>query len=249
MSWIPRYRHVSQLHAGPGGTLSGWNACWEACLVRYLCERNPSLAAAGDLALIDAVSGVARGTPDCPANADTTLGEAARSLAAYGITAPWTASFQDAWQAPWAICLVDGTLLQPAQYPASWFGAATGQGNHFMLWLPFWQGSDAWFNDPLAIAGSQQDCEYDLRSVAAAFYGAYLLPPTGNGEGVAPTLLVEAACALKVQPNHSCIALASLPRGTVVTALPGRRGEWQEVRTASGMSGWAPLSRLGEMAS
>jgi hypothetical protein len=244
MPWAPRYRHVSQLHPGPDGALSGWNDCWEACLARYLRERDPRVIDGDDWALIDALSRAARGTPDAPDNPETTLDEAAASLRAYGVAARWTASYQEALQAPWAICLVDGTALQPAQYPADWFGDAAPGANHFILWLPFWQGSADWFNDPLAYANGQQDCRYDLGSMAAAFYGAYLLPGTGHGEGLPAHLWVTARCALKVLPNHTCAALAYLSAGTVVVAQAGRQGEWQRVRLPNGMSGWVPWARL-----
>lgn len=250
MSWAPRHGHVSQLHAGPGGVLSGWNDCWEACLARYLCERDHTLALLGDLALIDRVSRAARGAADAPDNADTSLGDAAASLRAFGLPVHWTASYQDALAAPWAICLVDGTLLAPPQYPAAWFGTPAPGGNHFILWLPFWQGSANWFDDPLAYGNGQHDCLYASGSVAAAFYGAYLLPDTGNGEGSGanPTtgahLLVAARCALKLQPNHTCIAVATLAAGMAVTALSGIQDGWQRVRTADGIGGWLPCDRL-----
>ncbi|MDB5077294.1 MAG: hypothetical protein JWO42_3473 [Chloroflexi bacterium] len=244
MGWTPRYRHVSQLHPGPGGTLSGWNDCWEACLARYLRERDPAVCKGDDWALIAAISQVARGRPDAPDNPDTTLVDASRSLAAYGVAATWTAGYQDALQAPWAICLVDGPVLSPAQYPADWFGRSAPGGNHFILWLPFWEGSADWFDDPLCFANGQHDCQYDLGSVAAAFQGAYLLPSTGNGEISPAPLQVAARCGLKVQPNHTCVALTQLAAGARVVALSGATGAWQQVRTVAGITGWVPRNRL-----
>lgn len=243
MGWIPRYRHVTQLHPGPGGTLSGWNDCWEACLARYLRERDPAAYQGDDWALIDAISRVARGRPDSPDNPDTTLPDAERSMAAFDVAFTWTAGYQDALQAPWSICLVDGSLLWPAQYPADWFGRAAPGGNHFILWLPYWQDSAAWFNDPLCFANGQHDCQYDLGSVAQAFQGAYLLPSTGSGERSPVPMLVTARCGLKAQPNHTCVALAQLAAGARVAALAAVGG-WQRVRTAAGMSGWVPRDRL-----
>jgi len=244
MSWTPRHGHVSQLHPGPGGTLSGWNDCWEAGLARYLRERDPAVVEGDDWALIDAVSRAARDAPDSPENADTSLGEATGSLAAFGIAPQWTDSFQEAFLAPWAICLVDGRILTPAQYPPEWFGDPAPGGNHFVLWLPCLQGNPDWFNDPLAYANGQEDCRYQLGSVAAAFSGAYLLPPTGNGEIAPATFRVAARCALKVQPNHTCLALTTLASGASVTALEGALGGWQRVRTATGLSGWVPSGKL-----
>ncbi|HVA88247.1 MAG TPA: SH3 domain-containing protein [Chloroflexota bacterium] len=244
MSWTPRHGHVSQLHPGPGGALSGWNDCWEACLARYLRERGAPVIEGDDWVLIDAVSRAARGAADSPGNGDTSLGEAERSLAAFGITPQWTDSYQEALLTPWAICLVDGRALVPAQYPAEWFGDETPGPNHFVLWLPRWQGNPDWFNDPLAYANRQEDCRYHLGSVAVAFAGAYLLPPTGNGEIAPPIFRVTARCALKLQPNHTCLAMATLPSGAVVTALAGTQGGWRQVRTTGGLSGWAPSNRL-----
>jgi hypothetical protein len=244
MGWTPRYRHVSQLHPGPGGTLSGWNDCWEACLARYLRERDPAVCAGDDWALIAAIGQVARGMPDTPDNPDTTLADASRSLAAYAVAATWTASYQDALQAPWAICLVDGRLLSPAQYPRDWFGRAGPGANHFILWLPYCEGSANWFDDPLCFANGQRDCQYDLGSVAAAFQGAYLLPSAGNGEASPAPMRVTARCALKAQPNHICVALLQLAAGARVAALNSVVGGWQRVRTSEGIIGWVPRDRL-----
>jgi hypothetical protein len=249
MSWKPRYGHVSQLHPGPGGTLSGWNDCWEASLARYLRERDPAVISGDDWALIAAVGRAARDTADTPENDDTTLGEAARSLTAFGIAPQWTSSYQEALLAPWAICLVDGRMLSPAQYPAAWFGDGAPGGNHFILWLPRWGGAADWFNDPLAYTNGQEDCRYDPAGVRAAFAGAYLLPTTGNGETAPPTFRVLARCALKLLPNHTCVGLAMLPTGALVVGMEGDQEGWQRVRTGEGLSGWVPRSRLGVGAS
>ncbi|HEY8285534.1 MAG TPA: SH3 domain-containing protein, partial [Chloroflexota bacterium] len=214
------------------------------CLARYLRERDPAVIAGDDWALIDAVSRAARGAADAPGNTDTSLGEAERSLTAFGITPQWSDSFQEAFLAPWAICLVDGRALVPAQYPPEWFGDAAPGGNHFILWLPCLQGNPDWFNDPLAYANGQEDCRYRLASVAAAFSGAYVLPPTGNGEAAALIFRIAARCALKLQPNHTCLAMTTLVSGVSVTALEGAQGGWQRVRTTEGLSGWVPSSRL-----
>jgi hypothetical protein len=245
MSWIPRWHHVTQLHPGADGGLSGWNDCWEACLARYLRERNPQVTEGDDWELISAVSWAARAAPDAPGNPYTSLDQAARSLHSYGVEGVWTESFAQTSATPWAICLVDGTSLTPAQYPAAWFGDAGPGGDHFILWLPFWQGSACWFNDPLSYTNGQQDCRYDRDSVAAAFTGAYLLPNTGNGETGPIHMTVLSRCALKTRPNHTCIALTGLDAGALVTLLPEREGGWQRVRTAAGMSGWVLRANLG----
>ncbi|HVA88612.1 MAG TPA: hypothetical protein VNL71_02105, partial [Chloroflexota bacterium] len=183
MSWTPRHHHISQLQVDPAtGALTGRNDCLEAALARYVFEATKLTTPwTSDDAAINLVSLAARGAADTPNNPDTTLPEAAAALAHWGLPVDWTTDFQTALNAPWALCLVDGTGLAPAQYPANWFPSA-GQANHFLLWLPKWQGSTNWFNDPLAFANGQQDCQYDLNSMAGAFYGAYLLPSTGNGE-------------------------------------------------------------------
>ena len=158
----------------------------------------------------------------------------------YGIPVQWTTSYGDALAAPWAICLVDGRVLAPRLYPPEWFSPDPGP-NHFILWLPYWQGSADWFDDPLAYANGQQDCRYGLGSVAAAFSGAYLLPESGHGELLPEYLRVIVGCALKLMPNHECIALARLRPGDGLRALEGRIGEWRQVRTATGLeSGTVP---------
>lgn len=209
MNWSPRWKHITQLHPP---ALSGWADCWEASLARYLRERDPAVIVLDDWNLINQISLVARGVSDNPGNADTTLGEAEVSLAHYGVAGLWTTDFHAVLNAPWSICLVDGTQLAPAQYPASWF-PESGQANHFILWMPNYLGSATWFNDPLAYDNNQQDCSYDLKSVAAAFYGAYLLPTTGHGETPPATWKALRGFGLLAQPRHGSLCLATVPSG------------------------------------
>lgn len=239
MSWSPRHGHVSQIH--PDG--SGWDDCWEAALARYGFEAGRFPAGTTDEQAINAVALAARGQPDTPANPDTTLPEAAASLAHYGLPVEWSADYRMALNAPWAICLVDGTKLEPAQYPSSWFGDP-GQANHFILWLPNWGGAANWFNDPLAYDNGQQDCPYDLGSVASAFYGAYLLPTTNNGETPPQHWTALRQFGLLPRPVHGSTALAVVPLGGTGMLEQGTYtdsvGEtWQRLQWRD-RHGWAP---------
>lgn len=246
MTWVPKHGHVSQLQVDPAsGALTGRNDCWEASLTRYLFEAGKVQANAKDALVINAVSLAARGTPDSPGNFDTNLPQASASLAHWNLPENWTNDYQAALNSPWAILLVDGTVLEAAQYPFSWF-PGSGQGNHFILWLPKWQGAVNFFNDPLAFNNGQKDCQYDLSSVARAFYGAYLLPSTGNGE-TAPQTWVNtrgAPFGLLAQPRHGSTALAIVPAGGSGLVEPGymndgagtnwRAGQWRDKH------GWFP---------
>ena len=73
---------------------------------------------------------------------------------------------------------------------------------------------------------------------------ARLAASVRGGELPPVDLIVTTRCALKTQPNHSCIALAQLAAGAQVQELTGRAGSWQQVRTMSGMSGWVPVEKV-----
>lgn len=245
VSWTPRWRHVSQIHADG----SGWNDCWEAALARYLRERDTPGIAGDGWTLINAISLAARGEPDTPDNLDTTLPECDQSLLDFDCAVNWTASYQAALSAPWAICLVDGRKLSPAQYPPSWFNAAPG-ANHFILWLPQLHGAANWFNDPLAYTNGQKDCQYDLGSVARAFSGAYLLPSTGNGELSPRRVQARARCGLLTAPRHGSHAVTIVPAGG--QALDLDRWQADGAGTTWGYFqyrdkyGWAPFNNFKE---
>jgi hypothetical protein len=240
-TWSPRHAHVTQMRRNPDGTITGRNDCFEAAYARYLFETlAPARCPAGDSTLIDEVAQIARGVPDTPWNDPTTLPECERAFAHYRTPFQWTASFQAARAAAFGICLVDGTALRPAQYPANWF-SDPGEANHFVLWLPYWQGCDGWFDDPLVMDG---DCRYDLASVQSAFTGAYLLPALAVA--VDPTRLVLRRCALKVQPNHTCAALSMLDRSQRVIEL-AHSGGWTRVN-AGAHTGYVPSELLGRPA-
>jgi len=230
MAWIPQFHHVTQIHPVGG---SGQADCFQASLARYLYEAGAVPSTRDPWDLINEICIVSRGVPDGPHNPDTTLSEADNTLVHYGLPDNWTASYQDALNAPWSICLVNGALLQPAQYPASWFGSANWP-DHFILWLPALNGAANWFNDPLAYDNGQQDCQYDPSSVATAFGGAYLLPTTGHGETAPTTAQVLQACALKVQPSHASIAIAAIPAAGQVldfgTRVPVGPETWARIQ-------------------
>ena len=240
--WQPTHDFVTQLDASG----SGRNDCWEAAYAYYLLSANKAGGNTDPWGLIDEISRVARGAPDGPDNGDTTLSGAERSLARWGIPVNWTASYQAALNAPWSILLVDGTALRPAQYPASWFGNTAGDGNHFVTWMPIWRGATNWFNDPLA--PSKAYSQYDLNSVAGAFYGAFLLPSTGHGESDPQRFTALRPFGLLPQPRHGATSLAVVPAGGTGLFELGSAdvaGEtWQRIQWR-GYHGWAPRAYLG----
>jgi len=236
--WRPRYHHVTQLRHNPntGGT-DGREDCFEAACARYLRETYGGTLPAADVDLIDEISLAARGLPDSPYNQATTVPECERAFIHFGTRHIWTQSYPAALASRYSICLVDGTALQPRRYPPSWFGDP-GQPNHFVLWLPYWDGADNWFDDPLV---QDADCRYSLESAAAAFAGAYLLP---DQRGVIePLQRVTQACSLKVNPNHTCAALARLAAGEQVLELGIAPNGWPRV-SAGRYTGFVPPQML-----
>src|SRR5579871_845875 len=143
---------VTHMVENPDGTITGRDDCWEACLASYLRAHHFPNLPQEDEVLLQEVALVARGLPDAEGNAETTLPEAEASLRHYGVGYQWTSSYEEALSFPEAIVLVDGTLLTPSQYPASWFGSGGAQANHFIYWLDarHLDGAPDWFMDPLA---------------------------------------------------------------------------------------------------
>ena len=184
MAWIrelPRSAHCSQMNHINGVSGTGLDDCGISCVQRYLREAgklNPEDDIAHQLAQL---AQLVRGHADDSANGPLSLGQVEGLLTSYDVASVLTYIYTEAGRAPWAILLVDGRKLWPAQYPADWFGPAGGP-NHFILWLPFFEGSGVWINDPLAYANGQQDCQYTAGSIENAFYAALILPDTGHGE-------------------------------------------------------------------
>lgn len=205
------YKHVSQLDVNG----SGQDNCGPASLARYLLEAYPEHGTTGEWELVGqvrdpkAVPGpydlikrirfLATGIENDPTNnGPISLDQMQVAFKAYGLSVTYTTSFHDADVADWSLLLVDGTALQPALYPTSWFGSLEGQANHFILYMP--AGKE---NDPLAFTNGQQDTSYTLASLQDSFYGAFLLPPIVRA---APGRLVTTEGALKQAPNHTCAA-------------------------------------------
>lgn len=240
MAWTgPKGAYPSQLHNDG----SGWDDCFPDALQGYLRNAGKLSLSDDTLTQLATVAAVVRGTPDSPNNGPVDLPTADGALQHYGLPAKYTTSYQEMINSPWAICLVDGTKLQPANYPSSWFGDP-GQANHFVLSLPAWKGNYNWFLDPL---NPKRDyCQYDLLSVIAGFYGAYLLPSTGNGETGPQTWMNTrgAPFGLLAQPRHGSTALAIIPAGGSGLVEPGytsdgagtnwRAGQWRDKH------GWFP---------
>jgi hypothetical protein len=239
MDWQPAHDHITQMRTNPDGTVTGRNDCFEASLARYLRETaagHPGLPES-DTELIDAISLDARGIPDQEYQPPTTLPEADRALRRFGISPHYTTDYQDALTQTFAICLVDGTALAPARYPAEWFAGEAGSANHFILWLPRWNGALSWFDDPLCGA----DCTYDLVSVREAFYGAYLLPDSERPS--ARLAYTSRPCALKATPDHYSVALAHLQKGASVTIKGQPQRDWVYAG-AAGRFGYLPWEVL-----
>jgi hypothetical protein len=264
--WTPQYHHVTQIHSDG----SGWNDCAEASVARFLMEcdlsrqpndqhwnivravLDPAQPLVGIWALISHLGELGRGEPDQPGQGYTTILGINAMLAAYGIAAQFTdggvAAYALALAAPWSLCWVDGTVMAPPTHPASYFGNEAGQGNHFMLWLPSYQGRDNVFNDPLSIDPDiYSDAAYTVASVSEAMYGCWVLPNTNHGEDGPEQYHVLAACALKQQPNHLPGVVEVLTAGTLVTATAnGTTPNWRQVTAPDGRNGWLLQNNLAQ---
>jgi hypothetical protein len=255
--WTPRWHHVTQLHADG----SGWNDCGEASIARYLMECDLASFAGKpqwDLIrrvhdprdpatiwdLVSQIGQIARGMPDQPGQPPTSVSGMEHALSAYSISWQWVegpAAFDAAYSAYWSICWVDGTVLAPASFPASFFGGETGY-DHLILWLPRYQGSPTWFNDPLTVTpDTRSDVQYDLDAVRQAMGGAWILPPTHHGEDGQARIIQ--ACELKRSPNHLPGDVAALPAGATVELAASVTPHWQQVGY-QGKTGWVLRANL-----
>jgi hypothetical protein len=247
MSWNPRHAHVSQIHPQTG---SGADDCGPASVTRYLYEAGKLAADLDPWIALAEVAAMIRGVPDSPVNnAPTDSNALIAGLAHYGIAASWTDSYQSCLAAAWSIVLVRGPDLVPAPCPQSWWGVAPyGSGDHWMLWLPAWQGSANWFDNPLEYTRGQVDAQYDLHAVQGAFYGGILLPSTGNGETPAAPWRALRQFGLLPRPVHGSAALAVVPNGGTGLVEEGARTDgdgtvWQRVQWRD-RHGWAPKEYL-----
>jgi hypothetical protein len=228
--WTAKSSFVSQLHVDG----SGWNDCFPASLDRYLREVGLLSLSSSSAAELLGVALATRGLPDARGNADVTLGQADVALGHYALPVEWTIDWARTWASSFAICLVNGMRLMPAQYPASWFGGADWP-DHFILRLP-----NGLYNDPLN--PNLRDCAYDESSVREFFGGAYLLPlalPTS----AANLFTVIADCSLKPFANHVCGELARFRVGTRVAAVGPETPHWRLVKTPH-LVGWLLKSDL-----
>jgi hypothetical protein len=260
----PRSQHVSQLaHAGGAGLGSGWDDCGPASVLRYLREAG-KVDPAGDIpAQLSDIAYRVRGTADSAANGPVDVNALSSALRNYGVATHYSETYADAEKAPWSVVLVDAFQLAPAQYPqdAGWLGTDSGSGDHYILWLPQWQGSAYWFNDPLAYNNGQQDCQYAAASIQTAFRCALVLPTTGHGEDAAPLpapptpaptplrRMVSAACTLKPAPSHQG---AGVMRNGQEVQIPAhgqlidtwvRTNGWARVQYTD-LHGWVPANLI-----
>jgi hypothetical protein len=231
-AWKAKSAFVSQLHVDG----SGWDDCFEACLVRYLREVG-KLPLAGVIAaqLADAAL-ITRGVPDARANLPTTFGQADRAFAHYGVSAVWHDDFASAMGSPFALCYVNGMRLAPSQYPASWLNNQD-YNDHFILCLPSTQ-----YNDPLV--PSRCDVSYGYSSAPEWFGGAYCLPAApAPAPVVLPRYTVLQTCKLKRNPNHLEGVVGPLAQRAVVTATGGITPHWRQVQDGK-LVGWVLQNNL-----
>jgi hypothetical protein len=230
-TWKAKSAFVSQLHVDG----SGWDDCFEACLVRYLREVG-KLPLAGVISeqLADAAL-ITRAVPDAPGNLPTTFGQADRAFAHYGVAAVWRNDWASAVAAPMALCFVNGMRLTPSQYPASWLNNQD-YNDHFILRLAFMQ-----YNDPLVPA--RCDVPYDSLSESEWFGGAYCLPAAPVSVPVAPRYAVLNPCSLKRNPNHLEGVVEPLAKGAVVSATGRITPHWRQVQ-AGKLAGWVLQDNL-----
>lgn len=232
------YPFVSQMPPEHSG--SGWNDCAEASLGAYLLARGKMAPGTNTEAILQELSQVMRGGADLPSNGYTTLEQLAAGLQHYGLPAQLSYDYQVAMNAPWAICLVDGTAITRADgskpYPASWFGGHIGP-DHFVVWGPPFAGGANWIMNPLDPAGVW--AQYDLASLQSAFSCAYLLPAIAAPKPVPAKVLdgeTTAACGLKPDPSHGGTDIAQVPADATIAILPWQvkdkaTGElWQRIR-------------------
>src|SRR5579883_2501818 len=193
MGWTPRWRHVTQIHQDQ----SGWNDCAEASLARAIMEYDPATperTANGEWQLVrnihdplnpstiwDLISRlgiIARGIPDQPGQGFTSAGGIQAILAAFGLqlaenyidgpAAGWQATLEHEL----VLCWVDGTVLAPASFPASYFGGDWGY-DHLILSLPV----VGLYNDPLTVwPDTRTDVGYADWAVQQALGGVWVLP-------------------------------------------------------------------------
>lgn len=248
MGWKPKSVHVEQLRRNPDGSITGANDCWEACQVRAGRELGVFPLDGDPLTQIGEVAQVARGFPDNENNPPTNIPECEQALSHYKMNYRWTTSYQEALAMSSSIVLVNGMILSPSQYPASWFGGEN-YPDHFILWLPYYKGQPNWFNDPLA----SEDCEYSLASVAQAFAGAFLLDPFPDAVNRSPRVQFLQSAALNSRPTHD-------PKlKTVLTRAPkgGTGIDWGKVKGLDGkvwmrvqfeaISGYVPIEAVKDI--
>lgn len=252
--WQPLSEHLSQLRLNPDGSYTGDDDCGPVCDLRLLREAGKIDPHGDRLAQLDDFRQVIDGHPDEQGQGGTSFGDCERYLARFGVDTTWTASFDVAQASQFALVLVtDAPRLDDGSwpYPSDWLG---GQ-EHWILWLPRWQGSGNWFNDPLTYTGGERDTQLDLNYLRGIFAGAILampLPPIGTGvpagrPGTRALVLTARACALKTQPNHHCTALARIPALGQCLDLIQRQstdGEtWARVQWRD-RTGWLPAAYL-----
>lgn len=239
--WKPLSGHVSQLQPNPNtGGLDGRDDCGPACLVRVLRELGKLSVAVDVPTQLNQMRELITGLPDVPGQAGTSTSDLEKALAHYGVDAFWTTDYNTALGAAFSILLI-GSAPIPTQYPQSWLG---GQ-DHWIVWLPRWEGAANWFNDPLAYTNGQVDNKYLLSSVQLFMIGAIIVPYTAPKAAHQKYGQVKERCALKTQADHVCTAVAQIPGPPEGRILITDResGDWTWVEWA-GRWGWLPNEKF-----
>jgi len=258
--WLPRSAHCSQLEHATGYQGNGLLDCGPCSCVRYLREAG-KLPIDGDIPaqLSDAAYAI-RGHPDDWTNGTVSVAALQTYLGSYGIASHYTEDYAVALQSPWSILLVDAFNLAPAQYPqdASWLGWDSGQGDHFIAWLPVWQGSTYWVDDPLAFNNGEQDCIYDAGALASAFRAALILPSTHHGEDPVPVphppapapvpvrRMASRQVGLKLRSAHGGKDIYTIPAHGQLIDLGVRNQGWAWVLFRD-RRGWIPADAIVDL--
>jgi hypothetical protein len=249
--WQPKSPHVSQLRQNPDGSYAGDDDCGPASCTRYLREAGKLDPTVPSLQQFNDCREWINGQPDQEFQSGTGITDLEGWIGHFGIDTFWTTDFTVTKGSAFGIVLINAVpkLVDGSwPYDSSWLGNA----EHWILWLRELNGAINWFNDPLTYLGGERDTQLDLDYLAGVFVGAIVLPDIPNPPTPVPQAPVfmhtKSAAALKVQPNHTCTALARMPAGGNVLVHTGRTQTtnnelWQYVQY-SDKQGWVLANNL-----
>jgi hypothetical protein len=200
---------------------SGANNCGPASICCAAMAANTVDRSRSWQDLTDEAAWNCRHEPNTPYNDYVSFAELERGMSAWGLSYDLTYDFGVASSAPWSIVLCAGAVIKLADgsdfYPDSWFNYSTSP-DHFICWLPQYQGSGAWVMNPLYPADTC--AQVDMDSMRAAFGGAYVLhglptptPPAPPDPADLPPARFEALrdFGLKPSPRSGGSDLCTVP--------------------------------------